>query len=115
MNKYYVRWGEETVLLMACNPIQAAVLAARKIVSKDRDDGVYRDSYDETPVVTLSTMISVSERGFDAHDDDEDFFADEIVKLVYLSSDRMVKEQLENPTLTCEEAGLFEVENENDS
>lgn len=91
MNKYYVSWGQEQVLLTACYPIQAAVLAARRIMRKNRDDGVYRDSYDETPVVVLSTQIIVSEKGFDSHDDDEKYDASEIIALVMLSA-RPIKE-----------------------
>ena len=102
--KYYVKWGQEEVMVSAFNSLQAAVVGMKKILIREKQD------YDKDCALKVSQNIIVSERGFEMpHTDDVVYSSIDVLKVVKLSSDKMVTKQLKNPTLRPEDVDkLFE-------
>ena len=79
MTKYYVRSGDNQVVLMAANSAHACILAFKSFYSKKKGQ------------VTVASAFVVSERGFDTHHDDIMYPTAEILRLVQLSNHGQIK------------------------
>ncbi len=71
MSKYYVNCGDEKIILTASTPTQAAVLGLQKIIIRSGEEG--REELE------IYTEVTVSQRGWEEHQDD--FILDTCVAL----------------------------------
>jgi len=73
--KYYVRLGQHRVLVLAANTVAACIAALKQINLDTVED-----------VVGVPTTFWVSERGFDAHNDDEGYWLSSIIRIMYVAN-----------------------------
>ena len=74
MRKFYVTFGNYQRVLHASNTIHACILVYKSMAGG------------EFWVDNIHTSFRVSERGFDVHDDDEVYDANEIIKILMVAA-----------------------------
>lgn len=83
MKKFYITCGDHQFMCGAVTPIQACLFMFYKYFSIGNH------------IKTMGTMFRVSERGYDKHDDDNNWETADIVSIALLNNEHKNKEEQE--------------------